>query len=144
MPCARLSWPSRQLLSAYKYTALYRIVSYQIIVDVLVHPLNLLASSLQVLGWRHASSILIIRSRGTAAAVVVATTRRRSDGTGRSGGCLRSELTDGRQKWHTLFENFQVSRVPTLTLTLTQAVRTTIRRRNRHDDNILRSCCCWR
>jgi len=28
VPCARLSWPSRQLLSARKYTVSYRIVSY--------------------------------------------------------------------------------------------------------------------
>ena len=28
-PCARLSWPSRQLLSARKSTVSYRIVSYR-------------------------------------------------------------------------------------------------------------------
>jgi len=29
VPCARLSWPSRQLLSARKYTVSYRIISYR-------------------------------------------------------------------------------------------------------------------
>jgi len=29
VPCARLSWPSRQLLSARKYTVSYRIVAYR-------------------------------------------------------------------------------------------------------------------
>jgi len=28
MPCAKFGWPSRQLLSARKYTVSYRIVSY--------------------------------------------------------------------------------------------------------------------
>jgi len=33
-PCARLSWPSRQLLSARKSTVSYRIVSYRMLISM--------------------------------------------------------------------------------------------------------------
>jgi len=40
-PCARLSWPSRQLLSARKSTVSYRIVSYRIVMKLISKALRM-------------------------------------------------------------------------------------------------------